>query len=97
MNRGRQIRGWKQPLSLRHLEARGQLLLPFRPAVLEPGFDLDFGEAKGFGQFHALAHAEILVDFKFGLQPLQLLGAVGLAGLPVQAWFPGSSARGLRS
>lgn len=79
---------WREEaLPLRHLEARRQLLLPLRPAVLEPGLDLDLGEVEGLGELHALADAQVLVDLEFALQALELLGAVGLAGFPVQPRF----------
>jgi hypothetical protein len=86
----------EESLALRHLQPGGQLLLPLGPPVLEPRLDLYFGEIERFGQFHPLADAQVLVDFEFGLEAFQLLGAVGLAGLPVESGLAGAAVGGLR-
>lgn len=94
-SRGEVVRR-EESLALRHLQPGGQLLLPLGSPVLEPRLDLYFGEVERFGQLHPLADAQVLVDFEFGLEAFQLLGAVGLAGLPVESGLAGAAVGGLR-
>lgn len=61
-----------ESLPLRNLESRRELLLPLGPAVLEPGFYLNFGEAEAFREFESLADAQIFVLLKLALELLEL-------------------------
>ena len=55
------------------------VFLPFHPPVLEPDFDLAFGEAQGMGDFDPPPPGEIAVIVEFLLQLQDLLPGVSSA------------------
>lgn len=69
------------------LQTRRQLFFPLGSAVLEPRLDLYLGKAEQARQIESFADAQVFVMLEFGLQPVQLLGAVRLPRLAIDARF----------
>lgn len=60
----------------------------FRPSVLEPDFDLRFGEPKRRTELGPLGYAEVLLFPELLLEGQELLGGEGGSGLSVRFVLP---------